>query len=570
MFPRRRRGHSRVTIASQLLLLAIAMVAIGTALVRWVPSDTGAQAPRALPAPRFTEESAAAGLTFTYGGPFVYAVGGGVAVLDCDGDGRSDIYLAGGENPAALFRNQSPTGGALRFERLTGTGAELDRVNGAYPIDVDNDGLDDLITLRYGENVALRGLGDCRFERANERWRLDGGAERTEAFSATWEGAGRWPTLAFGNYADPESDDFETWCQPNQLLRPAGATDPEPTYNDPIALEPSFCALSMLFSSWDGSTRRDLRISNDRQYYVKDRGEEQLWSVEAGRAPALYAAGDGWNRVQIEGMGIASHDLTGDGLPEVYLTSQAASKLQKLDPNRDRPAGGDSPAYVDIGLPFNANVAHPFTGNDLELPSTAWHPEFADVNNDALVDLFVSKGNVTSQPDFALEDPSNLLLGQPSGPFIEGALEAGIVIFERGRGAALADFNLDGRLDLVESFYNAPARIWRNLPPPESEAANAHWLALRLEQPRANGDAIGAWLEVRIGTQLYQREVTVGGGHAGGQLGWLHVGLGRATQVEVRIRWPDGELGPWQPMAADRFGIIRRGAPAIEIWAPPA
>src|SRR5439155_493672 len=108
----------------------------------------------------------------------------------------------------------------------------------------------------------------------------------------------------------------------------------------------------------------------------------------AGEAPSLYTADDGWVTVQVEGMGIASYDLTGDGYPEVFLTSQADNRLQTL-------AGGPSqPTYRDIGQRRGANAARPFTGGDTR-PSTAWHDEFADVNNDGFVDLFISKGNVT-------------------------------------------------------------------------------------------------------------------------------------------------------------------------------
>ncbi len=77
---------------------------------------------------------------------------------------------------------------------------------GAYPIDIDGDGLTDLAVLRDGENVLLRGLGDCRFERANEAWGFDGGDAWTAAFSATWEGSAALPTLAFGNYLDLAND----------------------------------------------------------------------------------------------------------------------------------------------------------------------------------------------------------------------------------------------------------------------------------------------------------------------------------------------------------------------------
>jgi hypothetical protein len=258
-------------------------------------------------------------------------------------------------------------------------------------------------------------------------------------------------------------------------------------------------------------------------------------------------------------MGIASQDLTGDGLPEVYLTSQSASKLQTLA------AGASKPAYRDIGLARNANVAHPYTGADTSLPSTAWHPEFADVNNDGLIDLFVSKGNVTEQPDYARQDPSNLLMGQPDGTFVEGGLEAGIVTFDRGRGAALVDLDLDGRLDLVEAFYGAPVRLWRNTGP--GAGAEGHWLGFRLRQPGPNVDAIGAILEVRAGAITVRRELVVGGGHGGGQLGWLHFGLGAASGADVRVTWPDGEIGPWQRVATNQFMVVEHGL-APGPWSP--
>jgi enediyne biosynthesis protein E4 len=526
----------------------------------------GTVAPAAVgPVPSFVDETAASGLAFTYDGPFDFAVGGGVAVFDCDDDGLPEIYLAGGEGPAALFRNESTAGGALRFTRLRDPVTDLGAVNGAYPIDIDSDGLADLVTLRLGENVALRGLGGCRFERANEAWALDGGVEQTEAFSATWEPGNAWPTIAFGNYVDPESEDFETWCQPNQLIRPA-SDDAAAGFGTPLALEPSFCTLSMLFSDWDGSGRKDLRISNDRAYYRQELGEEQLWRIEPGQPPRLYGVDDGWVRVQVEGMGIGTYDLTGDGLPEVYLTSQNASKLQTLA------AGAAQPSYRDIGLARGVNVAQPFTGGEA-LPSTAWHPEFADVNNDGFIDLFVSKGNVTSQPDFALKDPSNLLLGQPDGTFREAADAAGILSFERGRGAALADFNLDGRLDLVEANYQAPVRIWRNDGPSTdagSTPAAGRWLKVRLAQPAPNVDAVGAIVEVRLGGLVHRREVTVGGGHAGGQLGWLHFGLGPNTAAEIRVAWPGGGPGEWQRVDSNQHVVLDRSAGELRPWPGPS
>jgi enediyne biosynthesis protein E4 len=509
-------------------------------------------------APRFVEEAEAAGIHHVYDGEFTYFVGGGVAAFDCDDDGRSDLYFAGGTNPAALYRNESPVDGALRFAPVPDSATDLTEVVGAYPIDIDGDGRIDLAVLRHGENVLLRGLGDCRFERGNERWGFDGGDAWTAAFSATWEGSSTMPTLAFGNYLDLSEGRDAATCADHALVRPAPGSS---TYAAPIPLAPGRCTLSILFSDWSRSGRADLRMTNDRHYYLD--GEEQLWWMEEGVDPRPYTHGEGWRSMQIWGMGIASHDLTGDGLPEIYLTSQGDNKLQTLA------AGDDRPAYRDIALERGVTAHRPYTGGDV-LPSTAWHAEFQDVNNDGDVDLFVSKGNVEAQPGYATRDPSNLLLGRPDGTFAEGGAAAGIATFARGRGAALVDLNLDGLLDLVQVNRRENVSLWRNVGLGEASTSvpMGHWAAVRLRQSGPNRDAIGSWMEVRIGEETSLWEVTIGGGHAGGQLGWIHVGLGDADAAEVRVRWPDGETGPWLDLPIDGFGVIERGAPRVLRWTP--
>jgi hypothetical protein len=545
------------------LVLAAVLVALLAGLLgtMGVMSLIGPKTPPpAMSNPHFVDETRGSGLNHTYGGGSDFAVGGGVAVFDCNGDGKPDLFLAGGANRAALYQNDSALGGALHFTRLADPTTDLTEVNGAYPLDIDGDGIADLVLLRNGENFLLRGLGGCRFEQANERWGFDGGNAPTTAFSATWESDATLPTLAFGNYVRPELNDPHHLCYDNELLRPTPSGD---RYGAPLPLNPSWCALSMLFSDWDRSGRRDLRVSNDRHYYLPDEGQEQLWSIVPGRPPHLYTEAQGWALVQVEGMGIASYDLNGDGYPEYYLTSQAANRLQRLE------KGPSQPAYDELGFGAGVTASQPFTGGDTR-PSTAWHPEFADVNNDGYVDLFVSKGNVEQQPDYAQRDPSDLFLGQPNGKFREVADVAGILSFDRGRGAALADFNLDGLPDLVEVNYGAPTRLWRNVGTGTAVhlVPMGNWIALDLAQAGANRDAIGAWVDVRIGDHVVQREVTVGGGHAGGQLGWIHFGIGTVEHVDVRVQWPDGTLSDWMTMAANTFGTIERGAATVQPWTP--
>ena len=511
-------------------------------------------------APHFVEEAAAAGLTHRFGGDVEYFVGGGVATFDCDANGLPDMYVAGGAGPAALFRNASPIGGVLRFERVADPSTELTAVTGAYPLDIDGDRVMDVVVLRHGEEVVLRGLGDCRFERAERRWGIEAGDGWTVAFSATWESARAvLPTLAFGDYVVEDASGLASGCADDALIRPATSSA---AYAPAIPLTPSYCTLSMLFSDWSRSGRRDLRVSNDRQYY-RDDGQEQLWRIEPGQAPRQYGPDDGWQTLKIWGMGIASQDLTGDGYPEIYLTSQGDNKLQTLA------AGPSEPRYADIALRRGATAHRPYIGGDPN-PSTAWHPEFADVNNDSLTDLFVSKGNVGEQPDYAAKDPSNLLIAQADGTFREGGVDAGIVSYARGRGAALVDLNLDGLLDLVVVVRNENVQVWRNVGAGTGSqpAAMGHWLAIDLDQDRPNRDAIGAWVAVKSGNRQAERELTVGGGHASGSATPLHFGLAGATQAQIRVTWPDGEVGPWLPAEADQIVTVRRGETAVDPMAP--
>ncbi|MCC6518521.1 MAG: VCBS repeat-containing protein, partial [Tabrizicola sp.] len=111
--------------------------------------------------PAFTDESKTAGLATVFQGEWDYMVGGGVATFDCSGDGFPEIFLSGGAGPSALYLNRSPQAGALAFEKTDAV--TLDAVLGAYPLDIDSDGVLDLVVLRQGENKLLRGLGNCRF-----------------------------------------------------------------------------------------------------------------------------------------------------------------------------------------------------------------------------------------------------------------------------------------------------------------------------------------------------------------------------------------------------------------------
>ena len=523
-----------------------------------LPAAPPAAAPVLPPLPHFVEETDVAGLQSRFEGEGEFMVGAGVATFDCDADGLPDVYVTGGVNKAKFYRNRSRRGGPIKLVEER-SGLEVTNAIGAYPLDIDGDGNPDLVVLRVGEVQLFRGLGGCKFERANERWKLHTGNAWHTAFAATWERGQAMPTLALGTYVDRARPEFP-WgtCTPGSLWRPDASGR---AYAPALPLVPGHCALSMLFSDWNRSGEPALRVSNDREYYKG--GQEQLWQVSPGQPPLQYTAAQGWKPLQIWGMGIASHDLDGDGRPEVFLSSMSDNKLQKLE------AGATGPSYVDTAFKRGVTAHRPYVGGDVH-PSTAWHAQFEDVNNDGLIDLFIVKGNVSTMPDFATLDPNNLLLQQVDGRFVEVGQQAGVASVRRGRGGMLVDLNADGLLDMIVVNRWDKAQLWRNVGAgtPAQPRALGHWLQLRLRQPGGNRDAIGAWVEVDLGARIVRKELTVGGGHASGHLGWIHFGLGAAQNVKLRVLWPQGEWSAWYSVAADAFYGVDRERGLIDAKAP--
>ena len=478
-------------------------------------------------APAFADRSGGLPAPHVYGGGWEHFVGGGVAVLDCNGDARPDLFAAGGAAPARLFVNVTDAPGApIAFAE--GAPPRLTGVTGAYPLDIDGDGHLDLAVLRVGPNVLLRGDGACGFTDATAAWGFAASDRWSTAFAATWEPGRRRPTLAIGNYVDRDDPDGPFGaCDVNELHRADGGL-----YAPPLDLSPGFCALSMLVSDWRRTGRPELRISNDRHYYIRG-GYEQMWRLDP---LASRGAEDGWRRVSIWGMGIASADITGDGYPEVMLTSMGDQLLQfnHAGDLRDAPHG------------LGTYATTPHVGDEGR-PSTGWHAEFGDIDNDGRLDLFIAKGNVDQMPSNALRDPNNLLMQRPDGTFAEASVAAGIATTERARGAALADLDGDGRLDLVVVNRRAPMEIWQN-----ETAGTGNWLAVDLRMDGPNTRAVGAWVELRTAGGVRSREVTVGGGHAGGQAGPLHFGLGASERAELRVLWPGRGWSDWTAVAANR------------------
>ena len=125
----------------------------------------------------------------------------------------------------------------------------------------------------------------------------------------------------------------------------------------------------------------------------------------------------------------------------------------------------------------------------------------------------------------------------------------------RSRGASLVDLNADGRLDVVVVNRRAPLEVHENV-----TEGTGNWLEIDLRQSGVNTRMTGSWIEVRGPDRTWVREMTIGGGHAGGQAGFQHFGLGDLDAVDVRIVAPGGGASAWTRVAGNqRLLAIRAG-----------
>ncbi|MCO4847850.1 MAG: CRTAC1 family protein [Yoonia sp.] len=444
-----------------------------------------------------------------YTGGWEHFVGGGLAVFDCNGDTLPDIFAAGGDTPAALIRNL----GDFKFTRADVP--EITGTTGAYPINIDGDDYVDIFVLRVGPNVILKGGPDCSFTDATRQLGIPQDDRWSTAFTAWWN-TDR-PHLAIGNYVDRTDPDgpFEA-CDHNVILAPD-----QNGYNAE-ALTPGFCPLSILAAN-DARGRPTLRLSNDRHYYVSG-GSEQMWDIGEQR---FLGPDDGWQTTSLWGMGIAARDLNADGRDEVMLTSMGDQLLQIAQ------ADG---TYVAAPYSIGTYAQRPHVGDDGR-PSTGWHAEFGDINNDGRADLFIAKGNVDQMPGMATRDPNNLLLQNSDGTFTEVSQIAGTASIKRSRGGALADFDGDGLLDLIVSNRRSLLALYRNTTPD-----TGNWVAVDLQQSGGNRNAVGSTVTVTANGLKQTVQHTIGGGHAGGQLLPRHFGLGDAVNADIQVTWPDGAV----------------------------
>jgi enediyne biosynthesis protein E4 len=245
----------------------------------------------------------------------------------------------------------------------------------------------------------------------------------------------------------------------------------------------------------------------------------------------------------ISGMGVDFRDLNNDGRPDIVLVALENETF---------------PVYQNDGKGGFLDVTAQSGMTALSNPMAGYSPIIADFDNDGWKDLFVSRGHVQS-PNMAgrtvIDQPNSVFRNLGNGKWAALTREAGFDALppKRHRGAAVGDFNRDGKLDLVVSALSAPAEIWMN----DSPAGN-HWIELALQGVKSNRDAIGAKVKIVAAGRTQWNHVSHSAGYASSSAGPLHFGLGAAKSVDaIEIQWPSGARQVLKDVAADRIVRIK-------------
>jgi len=492
-------------------------------------------------------------------------MGGGVALIDADGDGWLDILLCNGgpigpregadDTPCRLFRNR----GAGAFVDVT---AEAGAPGPSYAMgaavgDYDGDGRDDLFVTGWRDQRLYRNLGG-RFEDVTGRAGLSSPLWSTSAAFADLDGDGDLD-LYVANYLDFDAasapfctapDGRRDYCgpedfpaQPDRLYRNNG----DGTFTDVsepagVAL-PEGRGLGVLIADLTGDAKPDIYVANDGTacWLFDNLGGLRFREVGLKAGVALDGQGDA-----LSGMGVALGDLDGDGRDDLVVSNFHGRSTVAFQARGD---GLFRDASLGWGLPAATRGVLGF-GLALE-----------DWDGDGRLDLFQVNGHVLDRErlgvPFAMRPT---LLRNEGRRFREVSEQGGPWFGQRrlGRGLAVGDIDRDGRPDVVVNATDAPASVLRN-----TAGSENHWLMLDLVG-RAPRLAVGARVRINVGERLLTRQVTGGGSYLSASSSRLSVGIGKERRAErVDVVWPSGRTETWADLESGREHRLEEGRGTI-------
>lgn len=526
---------------------------------------------------RFTDVTRAAGLVFTHqtgasGHKYLpETMGSGCAFLDYDGDGRIDIFLPNGKRwtsaastlPAwpALFRNK----GGGTFENVTVAAglAKESYVLGVAVGDYDNDGRPDLFLNGLGPDTLYHNRGDGTFEDVTERAGVSDPAFGSSASFLDYDRDGKLD-LFVCNYVSwtPETDIFctldgthKSYCTPesyrgatNRLFRNLGDGRFQDVSKEASVYNESGKSLGVVVYDHDGDGLPDIAVANDTQpnYLYRNRGDGTF--EEIGREVGVAFSESGAAR---GGMGIDAGDYDDTGRDSLVI-GNFSNEMVALYHNEGGGLYVDDAASSGVGLP--------------SLLTLAFGAFFFDCDLDGRLDLFVANGHVepdinTVQRDVTYAESPHLFLNVGQGRFMEETLESGDALQRKivARGAAYADVDGDGDVDILVSTNGGPAYLFRNDTSPEST-----WLRIALQGRKSPRDAYGAVLSLQSGSRTMRRVLKASSSYGSQSEKTVTFGLGPAgTPGALDVTWPSGVKQTFKTLPVNKTVTLIEGDDTI-------
>ncbi|MHC4880414.1 MAG: CRTAC1 family protein [Planctomycetota bacterium] len=527
----------------------------------------------------FQDVAPAAGVRFQYfngsetvgsGTRFMYEVmGGGVAVLDINGDLRPDLYFTqGGRWPV----NESVTEHLDRLYVNQGDGHFTDvtelcgiRENrfgqGVAAGDFDSDGFPDLLVANIGGNRLYRNHGDGTFSDVSAIAELVRSDWSTSCTIADVTGDGQ-PELYFANYLQGD-DVFTRTCGPDgsgvclpqhfdaaddRLFWNQGDGSFEDVTHTSGVGGASGKGLGVVVAAFDGAQRPNIFVANDtvmNSYFVNrtaDSREPPRLNNEA-LVSGLAMSAEGRTQAC---MGVAAGDANGDGQLELFVTNfhgESNALYQR--------SGG---AFQDVVMNSGLRQA--------SLSKLGFGTQFLDADLDGQSDLIVANGHIDNfirdgRTEYQM--PAQFFANAWRGEFVEVEPSVLRAYFQRkvlGRSLARLDWNGDGLEEAVVTHLDAPVALLQN-----TTKHAGGFLSLRLRGVMSSRDAIGATVEIKLGDRRVTRQLTAGDGFQASNERVLVFGLGDQKTVSTMIvHWPSGIRSEFGPLQANTHWISVEGA----------
>jgi hypothetical protein len=494
---------------------------------------------------------------------------GGVAVFDYNRDGRPDIFFTNGANLATLKKDDPKY--RNRLFRNDGNGVFTDVTEtaglagsgfdtGVAVGDYDNDGYPDIFVAGVHHNTLYHNNGNGTFTDVTAKAGLANGPD--PQFGPLWAITAVWVDVNNDGLLDLFVLNYLQWdgatepvcgykgvpdyCQPsaykgspNQLFLNKG----NGTFED-VSEKWGIRAhvgkgMGVGMADYDLDGRPDLFVTNDGSYnFLFHNLGGKFEEVAFQKGVALTEDGN-----FISGMGLDFRDFNNDGYPDLVTVA-----LEKQT----------FPLWTNTAGRGFQEVTTPSGLRALSMRMSGFGVGLYDFDNDGWKDLFVSRGDVLSQPmPGTTVEQHNTVFRNPgvSGRWEALTAEAGLDASPaaRHRGLAFGDLDGDGRMDVVTTAIAHPAEIWMN-----RSAGAGHWLDIALEGTKSNRDGIGARIQVTTKSGTQYNHMTTSVGYASSSYGPVHFGLGAdATAASVVIHWPSGIVQTLKDVRGDRVLSVK-------------